>query len=262
MTAPPMDDEQAATLKRVLSSLRLSIDIPKSCEAPKSPQEANIRNDSNAQDPLLDCLDDHLGEADASKESAELGLAGLAPQNWIWNDMHEDIFDGHAAPQGRNVQPSNASISGSVPSPHTRASPVAIKTPQADLSTPADSTSIVADALVEQLSDRMGSLQIGPGGQVRYFGPTSDFHLVQMPPPDNLTIHRSVRNDGQEYLERLGLNKAVDEDLTKHLTDLYFTWQNPAICVVDRNMYEEAMVQWREHKQDTPYFSEALENAM
>lgn len=83
-----------------------------------------------------------------------------------------------------------------------------------------------------------------------------------MPPPDNLTIHRSVRNDGQEYLERLGLNKAVDEDLTKHLTDLYFTWQNPAICVVDRNMYEEAMVQWREHKQDTPYFSEALENAM
>ncbi|KAF3002210.1 hypothetical protein E8E14_001101 [Neopestalotiopsis sp. 37M] len=265
---PPMDDEQAATLKRVLSTLRLSIDIPQSCQSggdeSTSPRRtSHVRNDSTAQDTLLDCLDDGLvDEITGVKNPVDLNFANLPAQNWTWNDLQGDIFDTHAAPQEPDLQPYNPSVAGSIPSPHTRVSPAAIKTPQADASSSTDGTTDVVDALVEQLSDRMGSLQIGPGGNVRYFGPTSDFHLVQMPPSDNLTIHRSVRNDGQEHLERMGLHKDVDASLRKHLTDLYFSWQNPTMCVVDRKMYEEARVQWQEHKQDTPYFSEALENAI
>ncbi|ETS78545.1 hypothetical protein PFICI_10607 [Pestalotiopsis fici W106-1] len=264
---PPIDDEQAATLKRVLSTLRLNIDIPQSCQSGRdestSPRTSHVRNDSTTQDPLLECLDDGIiDEINRAKDPVDVAFPGLPSQNWTWNDLRGDIFDTQAAPEDPNLQPYNHSVSGSIPSPHTGASPLAIKTPQPETSSTADSATDVVDALVEQLSDRMGSLQIGPGGNVRYFGPTSDFHLVQMPPSDNLTIHRSVRNDGQEYLERLGLHKDVDDSLRKHLTDLYFTWQNPTMCVVDRKMYEEAMVQWQEQKQDTPYFSEALENAI
>lgn len=124
------------------------------------------------------------------------------------------------------------------------------------------SSSNNTEALIDQLSERIGSLQIGPGGQVRYYGPTSNFNLVQMPASDNLTVHRTVRNNGQEYLERLGLDKEVPSDLEEHLTKLYFAWQSPVFQVVKRKMFEEARVKWRENKQDTPYYSEALQNAM
>lgn len=124
------------------------------------------------------------------------------------------------------------------------------------------SNSKTTEALIDQLSERIGSLQIGPGGQVRYYGPTSNFNLVQMPASDNLTVHRTVRNNGQEYLERLGLDKEVPSDLEEHLTKLYFAWQNPVFQVVTRKMFEEARMKWRENRQDTPYYSEALQNAM
>ncbi|KAK7415148.1 hypothetical protein QQX98_006092 [Neonectria punicea] len=118
------------------------------------------------------------------------------------------------------------------------------------------------EALVDQLSERIGSLQIGPGGQVRYYGPTSNFNLVDMPAPDNLTVHRTIRNDGQEYLDRLGMGKAVPFELEEHLVNLYFTWQDPAFHVVNRAMFDAAKAGWVEREEDTPYYSEALQNAI
>ncbi|KAK7421877.1 hypothetical protein QQZ08_009755 [Neonectria magnoliae] len=118
------------------------------------------------------------------------------------------------------------------------------------------------EALVDQLSERIGSLQIGPGGQVRYYGPTSNFNLVDMPAPDNLTVHRTIRNDGQEYLDRLGMGKVVPFELEEHLVNLYFAWQDPAFHVVNRAMFEAAKASWVEREEDTPYYSEALQNAM
>lgn len=118
------------------------------------------------------------------------------------------------------------------------------------------------ETLVKQLSDRIGSLCIGAGGQVRYYGPTSNFNLVYMGPPDNLTVHRSVRDHGPDYLNRLDIGKEVPPDLEDHLINLYFAWQDPAFHVVKRGMYQKAKVRWRDEAEDTPYFSEALENAM
>lgn len=126
--------------------------------------------------------------------------------------------------------------------------------------TPSDSES--TEVLVNQLSDRIGSLHIGPGGQVRYYGPTSNFNLVDMGAPDNLTVHRSVRTHGPEYLNHLNMGKEVPEELENHLINLYFAWQDPALHVVKREMYKEAKVLWRDQEKDTPYFSESLHNAM
>ncbi|KAJ5279016.1 fungal-specific transcription factor domain-containing protein [Penicillium angulare] len=116
--------------------------------------------------------------------------------------------------------------------------------------------------IVHRLSNRMGSLQIGTDGNVRYYGPTSHFNLLRMPTPDNLTVHRTVRKDGQDILNRLSIGKHVPKELENHLLNLYFTWQNPAIDVVDRGMYQMARQQWQDHMEDTPYYSEALTNAM
>jgi hypothetical protein len=118
------------------------------------------------------------------------------------------------------------------------------------------------EELVNQLSARMGALQFGPDGQFRYYGPTSNFNLLEMPVPDNLTIHRTLRNDGQEQLQRLGIGKDVPMDIEEHLIKLYFTWHDPTLHVVDRDMYEQAKKKWRIHTEDTTYYSEALTNAM
>jgi hypothetical protein len=125
-----------------------------------------------------------------------------------------------------------------------------------------DRNSDNTETLVKQLSDRIGSLRIGAGGQVRYYGPTSNFNLVDMGAPDNLTVHRSVRDHGPDYLKRLDMGKEVPPELEDHLIDLYFAWQDPAFHVVKRGMYQKAKVLWRDETEDTPYFSEALQNAM
>lgn len=117
------------------------------------------------------------------------------------------------------------------------------------------------EALIEQLSERIGSLQIGPGGHIRYYGPTSNFNLVKMPIPNAISLHRTVRHDGQDYLNRLGLGKEVPPALEDHLVSLYFAWQDPALHIVDRNMFEDARTSWKQMN-DTPYYSEALHNSM
>ncbi|KXH27185.1 hypothetical protein CSIM01_12054 [Colletotrichum simmondsii] len=117
--------------------------------------------------------------------------------------------------------------------------------------------------LVNQLSDRLGSLQIGPNGHISYFGPTSNFSLMELPVgADTLAVDRTVRNDGQEHLDNMGYGKQVPQDLEDHLINLYFTWQDPFQHVVDRTLYEEAKHSWHEREEDTPYYSEALRNAM
>ncbi|KAI0478051.1 fungal-specific transcription factor domain-containing protein [Xylaria cf. heliscus] len=115
--------------------------------------------------------------------------------------------------------------------------------------------------LIGLLSDRMGSLQIESSGQVRFYGPTSNFNLIDMPAPDNLTVHRTVRSDGQDYIDRLDIGAAVPPDIEEHLANLYFSWQDPAVHVVNRSIYEEAKDKWKE-EEDTPFFSLALLNAI
>ncbi|KAL1591350.1 hypothetical protein SLS60_012049 [Paraconiothyrium brasiliense] len=118
------------------------------------------------------------------------------------------------------------------------------------------------EELVDLLSDRMGTLQIGEDGQIRYYGPTSTFGLLNMSSTDPLHVHRSVRDDGQEYLDRLDVGAKVPHELEEHLVNLYFTWQDASFHIVDREMYEAGKLKWHQDMLDTPYYSEALRNAM
>lgn len=117
------------------------------------------------------------------------------------------------------------------------------------------------EALIDQLSLRVGSLQIRPGGHARYYGPTSNFNLIRELVPNSADLNRTSLTDSREHLIRLGLGKQVPEGLEDHLVNLYFCWQNPALRVVDRDTYEAAKTKtgfWK----DSRYYSESLRNAM
>ena len=77
-----------------------------------------------------------------------------------------------------------------------------------------------------------------------------------------MNVHRTIRNDGAEHLERLGVNKEVPTEIEDHLMNLYSTWQDTLFHAVDRKMFEEARVIWHDKREDTSYYSEALRNAM
>ncbi|KAF5004621.1 hypothetical protein FDECE_8896 [Fusarium decemcellulare] len=127
----------------------------------------------------------------------------------------------------------------------------------------ADSPSDSEDELVEQLSDRIGTLRIRPGGHIRFFGSTSNFNLLELPGPDGVmnVHHRTVQNDGMKYLELLGVEKEVPPDIEEHLTGLYFAWQDPSSHVIEKGLFEAARIQWH-NGQDTPYYCKSLSNAI
>ncbi|KAL4912391.1 fungal-specific transcription factor domain-containing protein [Aspergillus aurantiobrunneus] len=117
------------------------------------------------------------------------------------------------------------------------------------------------EGLIDELSDRVGTLQVGPGGQTQFYGPTSTFNLVDMLATTNSRTHFTAQNDALECSRRLGSHKAVPAVLEEHLTNLYFSWQDPSFHVVDRRTYEAAKAKWYAMG-DTPYYSESLRNAM
>lgn len=121
------------------------------------------------------------------------------------------------------------------------------------LKEPASASDI--EGLVDEISDRVGTLKIGPGGKTRFYGPTSTFNLREMPSSDN------YEPDQANLADHYGSEEEIPADVEEHLLDLYFTWQDPSFHVVDRHIYEEAKEKWK-NMEKTPFYSEALRNAM
>jgi hypothetical protein len=199
-------------------------------------------------------------EVGAVLHSTQQTAQGISPQYWGWNPVEGQgpTFDVNYSRQLPSVLPTT--------SPDTSAVHGTFNDQLTETYLPAledtDDDDESVEELVDQLSDRIGTMQIGPNGQMRFYGPTSNFTLMDMPSTDPLHVHRSIRNDGQVYLDRLEVGGEVPPALEDHLINLYFTWQDPFFHIVDRDMYEASKKKWHEDTQDTPYFSEALRNAM
>ena len=111
------------------------------------------------------------------------------------------------------------------------------------------------EALVDEISDRLGTVKISNSGKTRFYGPTSTFNLREIPFLDS---------DEASYLSPSYSPEPEEEvpvSLEEHLLDLYFSWQDPLFHVVDRVIYEEAKEKWK-NLQETPFYSDALRNAM
>ncbi|KAJ5946850.1 hypothetical protein N7454_003689 [Penicillium verhagenii] len=111
------------------------------------------------------------------------------------------------------------------------------------------------EGLVDEISDCVGTLKIGPGGSTRFYGPTSTFNLKDMQLSDSDESERKINTFSSESSDE------IPASLEAHLLGLYFSWQDPTFHVVDREIYEEAQISWN-NMEDTPFYSEALRNAM
>lgn len=119
------------------------------------------------------------------------------------------------------------------------------------------------DNITSSLAARMGSLQIAEDGQLRYYGPTSNLHLYHagLHSLSRSTI-RHVATEGTQVLARAGLDQFVAPDVERHLAELYFAWEDPAIHVVDEEVFFLEKQKWKSGHTNTPYYSETLNNAM
>ncbi len=122
------------------------------------------------------------------------------------------------------------------------------------------------DDVVNQVSARMGSLHLSEDGELRYYGATSNLTLLD---DDTSPLdHRrdleadNMRKRGLAMIEAAGLNQTVDPDLVRHLTTLYFAWQDPSFHVVDKDMYEREQARYNRSNDDSTFYSETLMNIM
>lgn len=115
-----------------------------------------------------------------------------------------------------------------------------------------------------QISDRIGTLLGTSKGNWRFYGATSNLHLskdkqvLQLEPRS--ISHQQTRISAQ--LEFLHLNHTFDARITRHLTRLYFTWQNPSLHVVDQDAFEQAQDLYIRKGEKSTFYTEFLVNAM
>lgn len=95
-------------------------------------------------------------------------------------------------------------------------------------------------------------------GEFRYFGPTSgrlQFMSDSLPEQSRDALPLESQTTATDYITanpRAEMNRriisedssgmTVSEELRSELTDLYFTWQNPWLLVVDENLYRQSLV--------------------
>jgi hypothetical protein len=118
------------------------------------------------------------------------------------------------------------------------------------------------DEITKQISDRFGRFQIAEDGQVRYYGATSNLHILHNG-PSALTQPslRRIEDCGDVAIAQAGLAWPSDDQYLKHVVDLFFCWHNPLVNVVDPVTFFRAE---RIHAsgQKTPFYSLCLANAM
>ncbi|PYH77042.1 hypothetical protein BO82DRAFT_345728 [Aspergillus uvarum CBS 121591] len=118
------------------------------------------------------------------------------------------------------------------------------------------------DEVTNQLSCRLGRLQVMHDGQLRYYGSTSNLNLlnilVGVAPPCSTNAQKGAH----ESLKSAELDVPVDETFEQHLLKLYFTWQDPCLHVVDEQVFWRSRAQNLYDDLDTPYYSDTLVNAM
>lgn len=116
--------------------------------------------------------------------------------------------------------------------------------------------------VTHQFSDRLGTLLPMPNGEWRFYGATSNLHLVHGSFGHDSAVLTHRRADPQACLDNAGVGHVVDDELTSHLVNLYFTWQNPSLYIVDQTGFETARMQYLNNRTKSGLYSELLVNAM
>ncbi|EXJ84397.1 hypothetical protein A1O3_05064 [Capronia epimyces CBS 606.96] len=116
--------------------------------------------------------------------------------------------------------------------------------------------------VTKQLTSRMGRLQIAEDGQPRYYGATSNLHILHSGP--NSLVQPNIRHvltHGESAIAQAGLEWQGDEVYEDHLINLFFSWHNTLMYVLDRDIFVRERHLFR-LGQTTDLYSPALENAV
>lgn len=113
------------------------------------------------------------------------------------------------------------------------------------------------------ISDRVGRLLGSGGGDWRYYGATSNLHLVHSRHV-LVSRHRRASYPAQTYakLQNLGIAHEIAPEVRNHLTQLYFTWHNASLQVVDQDAFLAAQESYLSDGTYTSFYSEVLVDAM
>lgn len=118
------------------------------------------------------------------------------------------------------------------------------------------------DGVTKQLTSRLGRLQITQGGHSRYYGATYNLHILHS--GFNSLVQPNIRNvfvHGDAAIIQAGLEWPTDSSYEDHLINLFFSWHNALMHVVDRDIFLEERRRYRE-RISTDLYSPALENAV
>jgi hypothetical protein len=120
----------------------------------------------------------------------------------------------------------------------------------------------VLDDVTRQITSRLGRLQIAEDGQPRYYGATSNLHLLHSGSRSLIQPNiRHVVTHGDAAIARAGLQWRGDPAYENLLISLFFSWHNALMYVVDRTIFLRERQRFHSG-QNTDHYSPALENAV
>lgn len=117
--------------------------------------------------------------------------------------------------------------------------------------------------LVDQITGSLGSLQLAEDGQLRFYGATSNLHLLIRGARKSANRHGLAHaSEVQVILQAAGVGQMVDTELEEHLIRLYFCWEDPSIHLVQENVFYRERQKCKSDDGTSKLYSEVLVNSM
>lgn len=117
--------------------------------------------------------------------------------------------------------------------------------------------------LVDQITGSLGSLQLAEDGQLRFYGATSNLHILTRKARKTTTSYDLAYPDEiQGILQAAHVDDFVDPDLEEHLIKLYFCWEDPSIHFVREDVFYRERQRCKSEGGTSKLYSEVLVNAM
>ena len=265
MSVPAMDGNDQATLDDILQAWGLDdAGILAEARDPTPPQTRSSRkNARQAVDGARAHVDNpqssDLVDGSPSKGPVSAGLPSL-PVSLDENEKEQTTEDTNAVDV---IQQTEAGVTALPNGPSSHTLPVhEASNPRSKPADPDLSDTESDDEVTNQLSCRLGKLQFTQDGQLRYFGSTSSLHLLDVLVSVTLPAPKIAERETQEILENARLNADIDQSFEKHLLELYFSWQDPSLHLVDYDRFWEARAQHNFDGLVSPYYSRSLADAM
>lgn len=113
-------------------------------------------------------------------------------------------------------------------------------------------------SLAAQITGVSGRMSVADGGQLRWYGPTSNRHFSFGGPLAQASPEQDVEQRCLEALAEAGQNDSPNPALEKRLLSLYFIWHNSFFYIVNQEIFMIHRQRYLEGKPQHKFFSWTL----